>query len=179
MVPLSQAGTHSYEGGAFFVTGLNKSLFSKGIVEAEFAVRPPAMWCGRYGVSKAQIKGLNEDLKIKMNAYLKKKYGPALVVFFTQGRNKLFEDYPAPKVGAYPSESLPKLLVLGDSPTETYEIGVLTGGDFFVYKEESFVRSSMKGYGPHLDGLSQYVEYLQGIREPLYQRLWGCSNIEE
>jgi hypothetical protein len=170
------AGSYSYEGGAFFVTALNHSLLAKGEVTAKFAVRPPAMMCGVFGVSSATITGFKEELRLKARDFLEKETGPALAIFFSPDRAKLFEDYPEAMVNQHAfAEELPILITLGDAKTETYEFAILTGNGFFVFKDGKFTRSFMKDYGNRLDGLLRYSEYLQDPKEAFhYEGLWGC-----
>ena len=85
------AGTYYYKGGSYFVTGLNKDLLSKDKVEASFAVRPPAMMCGVYGVRRAEIQGFKKEVRLAAKDFLKPEVGPALAVFFAT-RLKLFEE---------------------------------------------------------------------------------------
>ncbi len=171
----SYAGTHRYEGGAFFVTALNHPLLAKGEVTAEYAVRPPAMMCGIFGVSSARITGFKEELRLKARDFLEKETGPALAIFFSPDRAKLFEDYPEAMVKQHAfAEELPLLMTLGDSKTETYEFAILTGNGFFVFNDGKFSRSFMKDYGNCLDGLLRYTEYLQDPKEVFYLSLWGC-----
>ncbi len=46
------AGTHYYKGEQYFFTALNEKTLSDETVRVTFAVRPPAMFCGRSGVAQ-------------------------------------------------------------------------------------------------------------------------------
>ncbi len=171
------AGSHYYEGQAFFVTGLNKTILAANTVQAKFAVRPPSMMCGVYGIRDAEIRNFDQAIRKKAKEYLEKEHGPALAIFFSSDRTKLFDEYS--KIESKEKKAvdkLPEALILGDSKTETYEFGILTGKGFFVYKEGEFVRSYMKDYGFRLEGLLRYREYLEDLRKPFYPSRWGCVN---
>ena len=174
------AGTYYYKGGGYFVTGLNTNLLSKENVEASFAVRPPAMFCGVYGVRKAEIKGFKQDVRLAAKEFLQPETGPALAIFFSTQRLKLFEDYPNIKdPHGHLSEKLPKKITLGDDATESYEFGILTGKGFWVYKDGGFVKSYLKDHKGYLSGLVFYIEYLQDLSKPRYPARWGCQNFKK
>lgn len=169
------AGAHYYEGGSYFVTGLNKDLLAKDNVEADFAVRPPAMWCGVYGTKKVEIKSFKHEVRQAAKLFLDKENAPALAVFFNTKRIKLIEEYPDLKAPRDHLTKAPKKLLLGDSVTETYEVGILTGKGLFIYKDGKFVGSDIKNHKGYLRGLTFYIEYLQDVSDAFYPKMWGCQ----
>ena len=171
------AGTYYYKGGSFFVTALNEKLLSDEKVEAYFAVRPPAMMCGVYGVRKSEIQNFGQELRLASKEFLKPETGPALAVFFSTQRLKLFKDYPDIKdPHGHAAEKLPEIVKLGDDPEESYEFGILTWKGFFVYKDGKFAQSYLKDHKGYLSGLLFYIEYLQDLSKPFYLARWGCQN---
>ncbi len=169
------AGAHYYEGGAFFVTGLNKSLLAKADIEASFAVQPPAKWCGVYGAKKGKIIGFKKEVREAAEQFLEPNVGPALAVFYSTGRFKLIEEYPEI---TNPNEHLiksPKRIVLGDDASESYEFGVLTAKGFFIYKDGRFAPSYIKNHQGYLNDLLFYIEYLQDASDLFYPKVWQCQ----
>ena len=134
------------------------------------------MWCGIYGVKQAEIYGFKKEIRTMAEQFLKPEHGPALAIFYTTERNKLFNDYPFPRnYRNHNSPKLPATIKLGDDPSETYSFGIFTRKGFYIYQDGEFTSSHLKNYYGDLSEIIRYLEYLQDPTDRFHLYLWGCE----